>query len=112
FGVVIERYITPYCFFFHAEDGIRDFHVTGVQTCALPISQPSGHFPLLKHESVQSRCSETDADRTQAHPPRTAYPLSTRLDLLPFHPVYACSAPGNNRQFLAANLRSPSLFYL
>src|SRR5690606_12466827 len=25
-------------FFFQAEDGIRDFHVTGVQTCALPIS--------------------------------------------------------------------------
>src|SRR5690606_40728947 len=25
----------------HAEDGIRDFHVTGVQTCALPISSPS-----------------------------------------------------------------------
>src|SRR5690606_39954429 len=25
-------------FFFQAEDGIRYFHVTGVQTCALPIS--------------------------------------------------------------------------
>src|SRR5690606_39891787 len=25
------------CFFFQAEDGIRDFHVTRVQTCALPI---------------------------------------------------------------------------
>src|SRR5690606_39578201 len=25
--------------FFQAEDGIRDFHVTGVQTCALPISR-------------------------------------------------------------------------
>src|SRR5690606_24523992 len=25
--------------FFQAEDGIRDFHVTGVQTCALPISE-------------------------------------------------------------------------
>src|SRR5690606_40609952 len=25
-------------FCFQAEDGIRDFHVTGVQTCALPIS--------------------------------------------------------------------------
>src|SRR5690606_41924938 len=25
-------------FFFQAEDGIRDFHMTGVQTCALPIS--------------------------------------------------------------------------
>src|SRR5690606_40046517 len=24
---------------FQAEDGIRDFHVTGVQTCALPISK-------------------------------------------------------------------------
>src|SRR5690606_22734526 len=27
-------------FFFQAEDGIRDFHVTGVQTCALPIYDP------------------------------------------------------------------------
>src|SRR5690606_35062825 len=27
-----------FIFFFQAEDGIRDFHVTGVQTCALPIS--------------------------------------------------------------------------
>src|SRR3712207_7145058 len=26
-----------YCFFFQAEDGIRDIGVTGVQTCALPI---------------------------------------------------------------------------
>src|SRR5690606_36617485 len=26
-------------FFLQAEDGIRDFHVTGVQTCALPISR-------------------------------------------------------------------------
>src|SRR6267154_3958664 len=29
---------TPHSFFFHAEDGIRDGRVTGVQTCALPIS--------------------------------------------------------------------------
>src|SRR5690625_6558672 len=27
-----------FVFFFQAEDGIRDGHVTGVQTCALPIS--------------------------------------------------------------------------
>ena len=26
-------------FFFQAEDGIRDIGVTGVQTCALPISR-------------------------------------------------------------------------
>src|SRR2546430_6541482 len=30
-----------YFFFFQAEDGIRDLTVTGVQTCALPISE---HF--------------------------------------------------------------------
>src|SRR5690349_12618885 len=29
-------------FFFQAEDGIRDLYVTGVQTCALPISQNTG----------------------------------------------------------------------
>src|SRR5256886_9128893 len=28
-----------YCFFFQAEDGIRYLTVTGVQTCALPISR-------------------------------------------------------------------------
>src|SRR5437870_13345029 len=31
-----------YSFFFQAEDGIRDGHVTGVQTCALPISYFDG----------------------------------------------------------------------
>src|SRR5207253_7741120 len=34
-------YIKTYLFFFQAEDGIRDGHVTGVQTCALPISVSS-----------------------------------------------------------------------
>src|SRR5690606_40777475 len=37
-------------FFFQAEDGIRDFHVTGVQTCALPIYGTAGapvHLPRL-----------------------------------------------------------------
>src|SRR5436309_12059102 len=35
-------------FFFQAEDGIRAFHVTGVQTCALPICSdpPLGTAPL------------------------------------------------------------------
>ena len=29
-----------FVFFFQAEDGIRDYDVTGVQTCALPIYRP------------------------------------------------------------------------
>src|SRR5690606_10996148 len=47
-------------FFFQAEDGIRDFHVTGVQTCALPISilpklgaQSSRSSPLGSPPQIQ-----------------------------------------------------------
>src|SRR5215475_5176313 len=36
-------------FFFQAEDGIRDFHVTGVQTCALPI------FPKRQRNSPRGQ---------------------------------------------------------
>src|SRR5258706_424579 len=34
-------------FFFQAEDGIRDWSVTGVQTCALPISSRRRHTRLV-----------------------------------------------------------------
>src|SRR3989454_797104 len=42
-------------FFFQAEDGIRDYKVTGVQTCALPISRslsvaPGRRDPARSHE--------------------------------------------------------------
>src|SRR5690349_16272232 len=44
-------------FFFQAEDGIRDLYVTGVQTCALPISLtfsfPGGQFPPFDGEMVE-----------------------------------------------------------
>ena len=33
----VANELTEGCFFFQAEDGIRDYDVTGVQTCALPI---------------------------------------------------------------------------
>src|SRR5207249_8263901 len=35
--ILYKIVITYCCFFFQAEDGIRDRNVTGVQTCALPI---------------------------------------------------------------------------
>src|SRR5947209_10990914 len=48
------------CFFFQAEDGIRDIGVTGVQTCALPIyeadqlapSEGLGQPPALEARQV------------------------------------------------------------
>src|SRR5690606_40087027 len=36
-------------FFFQAKDGIRAFHVTGVQTCALPISGSNLLLPFERH---------------------------------------------------------------
>src|SRR5947209_9613181 len=36
-------------FFFQAEDGIRDIGVTGVQTCALPISNTEARRVALAH---------------------------------------------------------------
>src|SRR6266496_5251626 len=44
-------------FFFQAEDGIRDLYVTGVQTCALPISSGRGRvrshtLPLTRTASA------------------------------------------------------------
>src|SRR5439155_15363796 len=40
-----------YAFFFQAQDGIRDGHVTGVQTCALPILllKLVGMSPVIVH---------------------------------------------------------------
>src|SRR2546428_2267874 len=43
-------------FFFQAEDGIRDLIVTGVQTCALPIS-------LKRHDKEHQRGWEESEDR-------------------------------------------------
>src|SRR5215208_2794190 len=53
-------------FFFQAEDGIRDGHVTGVQTCALPISEEPELLglvgaiaaPLAAGNAVVAVCSE------------------------------------------------------
>src|SRR5690606_39701218 len=48
-------------FFFQAEDGIRDFHVTGVQTCALPIS-PSWLAPATGRGTAEGDRRRGGAD--------------------------------------------------
>src|SRR6266478_7259167 len=45
-------------FFFQAEDGIRDLTVTGVQTCALPISE----FPYQQLEPGRLAADEALAE--------------------------------------------------
>src|SRR5699024_11408976 len=62
--------------FFQAEDGIRDRNVTGVQTCALPISPEKEQSSGVSRTSVwQQRCERTPADLCQQRELRTgAYP--------------------------------------
>src|SRR5438046_5654292 len=65
------------CFFFQAEDGIRDWSVTGVQTCALPISaqQALAHFLEIDSDLIAAAAersadlgkgADPDEDREQA----------------------------------------------
>src|SRR2546430_13642618 len=61
-------------FFFQAEDGIRDLTVTGVQTCALPISSRNGHWQHLNSMRILSM------------PDKWEYPWFAAWDLA-FHTV-------------------------
>src|SRR5215475_5294130 len=53
FFIMVGEVIGFFFFFFQAEDGIRDFHVTGVQTCALPICTNIGHYLTVSFRSHQ-----------------------------------------------------------
>src|SRR5204862_3897193 len=58
-------------FFFQAEDGIRDLYVTGVQTCALPISH---HRLMVVDVDPRNGGDESLASLTATHGqfPKTA----------------------------------------
>mgnify|MGYP000420911109 CR=1 FL=1 len=47
--VLLLKFISSLIFFFQAEDGIRDRNVTGVQTCALPISVERAKDKLVEN---------------------------------------------------------------
>src|SRR5437764_3732493 len=59
---MVRQLLNVRFFFFQAEDGIRDTSVTGVQTCALPISANPGrrrlHYLLSKDRAgfLHSKC--------------------------------------------------------
>src|SRR5690606_39642378 len=52
--------------FFQAEDGIRAFHVTGVQTCALPIWSPAVAAPMVAELATALRSRLPGPDITPA----------------------------------------------
>src|SRR5207247_3336387 len=51
----MSKFAFIFFFFFQAEDGIRDPLVTGVQTCALPISRAfvDSYTVLKLHEEIE-----------------------------------------------------------
>src|SRR5690625_6451232 len=53
--VSLFKLLFSFIFFFQAEDGIRDGHVTGVQTCALPILFTIGSSCRLKEVLMSER---------------------------------------------------------
>src|SRR2546429_5629706 len=66
-------------FFFQAEDGIRDVAVTGVQTCALPISPDTNKAAtrtstIARNERTPAPREDTVTPRVQCGPPTAAIP--------------------------------------
>src|SRR5262249_49225991 len=54
--------MTGLVFFFQAEDGIRDWSVTGVQTCALPICRVGAHVHLARHHLLHREVAGGDRE--------------------------------------------------
>src|SRR5256885_8416419 len=73
-------------FFFQAEDGIRDYKVTGVQTCALPISTKSKNLSRLTGTpiAVQEVHQYTEAHTIQSYQAEIGQPSVDRPALLCF----------------------------
>src|SRR5688500_13869639 len=64
-------------FFFQAEDGIRDYKVTGVQTCALPIYRQVGTFP--KGSDLSARATGKSGPSRKVRTCRHGRPASRDL---------------------------------
>src|SRR2546429_1420615 len=65
-------------FFFQAEDGIRDVAVTGVQTCALPISPFPARPSIHRRPRPDHRCRSPPPPGWRLPSPRSAYALWRR----------------------------------
>src|SRR5690606_40532975 len=74
--------------FFQAEDGIRDFHVTGVQTCALPICSSNNGPSTSKtiHACPMLPASTNNFPNDTAPVQRPLQPKSLLLNPPALHP--------------------------
>src|SRR5206468_9059932 len=70
------------CFFFQAEDGIRDLIVTGVQTCALPIL--TNHLSTMLRVAGTGSMSDRDLDTFKSSLPNMMQTPGGRLKAAAF----------------------------
>src|SRR6266850_3132112 len=91
-------------FFFQAEDGIRDYKVTGVQTCALPISLlRRAEFLREKWRGPRQSPRARDAPAVRGRPKRPPNPAKGSQDA----PLRSASGKAFRRR-AAAHRSNPS----
>src|SRR5205807_4338243 len=76
-------------FFFQAEDGIRDYKVTGVQTCALPIS-PGRWRHIANIPGLAAAARRNGARRGAGG----CVPVPLRIRVEPWRPTGGVDRPG------------------
>src|SRR5438093_5396340 len=87
-----DRFIVLFCltfvfcfffffFFFQAEDGIRDWSVTGVQTCALPISAPVRRRGHARVHAPRAQLATDDPPRLRRPRPLDGRAVPVRADV-------------------------------
>src|SRR5690606_913583 len=87
-------------FFFQAEDGIRDFHVTGVQTCALPISIEESEHKAVAFDVYKSVGGSEFIRVTEMMVVSVVFPLFTTIHVVQL--MKADGQLGNLKSWLGA----------
>src|SRR5699024_11256520 len=87
-----------YYFFCQAEDGIRDRNVTGVQTCALPISKPRAI------ELLNENTNYVEKDNARYVPVigkvTAGIPITAIENIEEYTPIPSSSSNSNNQLFV------------
>src|SRR5256885_6286513 len=75
--MIIHTLVLFFFFFFQAEDGIRDYKVTGVQTCALPIFGQAA-LELLASNDLPASASQSAGITGGSHPTQPKFRIENR----------------------------------
>src|SRR5689334_23830931 len=79
--IILYVFYIFFFFFFQAEDGIRDGTVTGVQTCALPISgSQSPSYTITRQAYCDPGAANFDVVVTAHNPNSNTFTMSSRSE--------------------------------